>query len=685
MSTKRAKTALAALAILSVAGFGLPTETLAARTPSDKFVRISNNYMKAGITLPSSDYASLAKYDVLVLPAEAQIFNPDFFPTVRRLNPDIVILAYVPTKSYAQVWSDNPLDTLHPKLRARTNDAMRLRAPGGSILSVWPGTLSYNVSTGWSDALASFVAQDVMSSGAWDGIFYDETSATISWLNGGNVDVDNDGARDSAATADRLWKAGMIHLLKTTRDAIGPDAVIVTNGDSDPDLQPYVNGRMFETFPTPWEYDGSWATVMGNYLRLEGQVGYPPVFIINSNTGNTGARNDFRKMRFGLASTLMGDGFFQFDFGDQDHGQTWMYDEYSAYLGEPVGDARNLTGSTTPVKPGVWRRDFKNGTVLVNSTDQAMTVDLDGDFERLNGTQDPTTNNGEIASVITIPAQDGILMLRPLERVEGAGYRNGAFMRVLSNTGEVHRTGFFAYDDRQRGGVDLAEFRQTGAPSDVIVSTSGNRLNLYDAQGRLLRSVAPFGEGWNKGLTLGFGKTGGATYVAVGAGQGASPYARLYNERLEPVTDAFMAYDPRFHGGVNVGVGDLDGDGSPEIVTGAGAGGGPHVRVFGTDLAVKAQFFAYDPRFTGGVYVALGDVDGDGAQEIVTGPGFGGGPHVRVFNGRGEVENQFFAFDSKKRGGARVSVGDVDGDGRAEILAMTNDVFTLALVGANFL
>ena len=194
----------------------------------------------------------------------------------------------------------------------------------------------------------------------------------------------------------------------------------------------------------------------------------------------------------------------------------------------------------------------------------------------------------------------------------------------------------------------------------------------------MTRSVAPFGESWNKGLTIGYGKAGGRSYIAVGATSGNAPYARLYNDRLEPVTDAFLAYGEKFKGGVNVAVGDLDNDGSPDIVTGAGAGGGPHVRVFGLDQRVKSQFFAYNQKFTGGVFVAMGDVDGDGLQEVVTGPGFGGGPHVRVWNRFAEVKSQFFAFDSKKNGGARVSVGDLDGDGRVEILAMTNDVFTLA-------
>jgi hypothetical protein len=671
--------------VFAIGLLAFPARPAHALTAHDKFVRLSNNYMKAGITLPSSDYEKLAAYDVLVLPAEAQIFNPDFFPAVRRKNPDIVILAYVPTKSFAQVWSDNPADSLHRKLKARLDEAWRLRSPGGQILSVWPGTQTYNVSTGWNEALPRFVKEEVMSSGAWDGIFYDETSATISWLNDGQVDVNNDGAKDDPAQADRLWKEGMIRILKTTRELLGPGAVIVTNGDSDPDLQPHVNGRMFETFPTPWEWDGSWATVMNNYLRLHAQVGYPAVFLVNSNTGNTGNRNDFRKMRFGLASTLMGDGFFSFDHGDQDHGQLWLYDEYGAYLGKPVGQARNLTGQTSPVRPGVWRRDFQHGTVLVNSTDQAQTVDLGADFERLHGSQDPAVNNGEISDALTLPPQDGLILLRPLEQVREAGYRNGAFMRVLTNTGATSRNGFFAYDERQRGGIELAAFRPSAADSDVTVAAKGNRLELFDAQGRLLKTVFPFGEGWTKGLTLGVGKAGGRTYVAVGAAQGGEPLVRVYTEVLDPMVEAFHAYHPRFQGGVNVAVGDIDGDGSPDLATGAGAGGGPHVRVFGLDRAIKAQFFAYDRRFKGGVHVAVGDVDGDGAQEIVTGPGFGGGPHVRVFNRRGEIENQFFAFDSRKRGGTRVSTADVDGDGRAEILAMTSDVFTLAFGNRNLL
>src|SRR5258708_1085351 len=60
---------------------------------ADHFPRTADYYLKAGIGIPSSDEAALAKYDVIVLPAEAQVFNPNLFGDLRRANPNIVILA----------------------------------------------------------------------------------------------------------------------------------------------------------------------------------------------------------------------------------------------------------------------------------------------------------------------------------------------------------------------------------------------------------------------------------------------------------------------------------------------------------------------------------------------------------------------------------------------------------------
>src|SRR5262249_55120877 len=132
----------------------------------------------------------------------------------------------------------------------------------------------------------------------------------------------------------------------------------------------------------------------------------------------------------------------------------------------------------------------------------------------------------------------------------------------------------------------------------------------------------------------------------------------------------FLAYAPTFLGGVRVAVGDVNGDGVPDILTAPGAGGGPLVKVFsGTDLALLRSFDAYDEAFPGGLYVAAGDVNGDGRADIITAPDVGGGPLVRVFDGAsGVLTLAFNAYDPTFTGGVRVAAGDTNGDGKAEII-----------------
>lgn len=81
------------------------------------------------------------------------------------------------------------------------------------------------------------------------------------------------------------------------------------------------------------------------------------------------------------------------------------------------------------------------------------------------------------------------------------------------------------------------------------------------------------------------------------------------------------------------------------------------------------DFLAYPAAFLGGVFVAAGDVDADGRADIVTGPGSGGGPLVKAFGGVSGAEiRSFFAGDPTFVGGVRVASADVNTDGHAEII-----------------
>src|SRR5262249_5203988 len=135
------------------------------------------------------------------------------------------------------------------------------------------------------------------------------------------------------------------------------------------------------------------------------------------------------------------------------------------------------------------------------------------------------------------------------------------------------------------------------------------------------------------------------------------------------VLQSFYAFPVFFAGGVRVAAGDVNGDGAADIVTGAGAGGGPLVAVYnGATQALLQAYYALPPTFRGGVYVAAGVLYSDGLADVVVGAGAGAGPLVDIFNAAGRLVAQFYAYPTSFRGGVRVGTRDIVGNGRAEIL-----------------
>lgn len=171
------------------------------------------------------------------------------------------------------------------------------------------------------------------------------------------------------------------------------------------------------------------------------------------------------------------------------------------------------------------------------------------------------------------------------------------------------------------------------------------------------------------------------TLMIAGADHGAGAYVPIFDAANGEKVKTLIAYDPLFIGGARVAMGDVNGDGVNDFIVCAGPGGGPDCRIFdGVTTNQIRQFFVYDPRFIGGTWIATGDVDGDGKDELITGADAGGGPNVQVFKfsngssgGSGlipgdQVLFNFFAFDPRFIGGVRVGAGDIEGIGRADII-----------------
>lgn len=163
----------------------------------------------------------------------------------------------------------------------------------------------------------------------------------------------------------------------------------------------------------------------------------------------------------------------------------------------------------------------------------------------------------------------------------------------------------------------------------------------------------------------------GRSDIITGSDAGGAPIVRIFSgpggNFLETIDPMFGA---GFTGGVRVATGDVNNDGFADIITGAGPGGGPHVKVFsGQDFGLLREFDAFDDTFTGGIFVAAGDVNNDGIDDIVTGADAGRTPGVRIFDGlTNQLITEFLAYEPQFTGGVRVATADLNGDGFADIL-----------------
>ncbi|MBN9518679.1 DUF4394 domain-containing protein [bacterium] len=187
----------------------------------------------------------------------------------------------------------------------------------------------------------------------------------------------------------------------------------------------------------------------------------------------------------------------------------------------------------------------------------------------------------------------------------------------------------------------------------------------------------------------------GRAEVVVTPDQGGGPRVTIFSlaagGAVSVVANFLGIDDVNFRGGARTAVGDVNRDGTVDLVVAAGFLGGPRVAIFGgtTVLATPTRlvndFFAFPGtdamNLRNGAFVASGDVNADGFADLIFGGGPGGAPRVFILSGAlvsagnidgayaAPIANFFVAGNSTDRGGVRLSVVDADGDARADVAA----------------
>jgi len=638
------------------------------------YPRLANYFLKWSLT--DQEAQELSKWDLLILDMEVQVNSPAQLKRIRALNPNVIILAYITPEEILDDISSYNQASLRQTFASQLISGWYLHDTSGNRISNWPYTHLFNItdqappdSLGrrLNDYIPAFVAEKIYGSGLWDGVFYDNAWGDISWLNNGNLDFDDDGQAATAKEADALWSAGFKKIFSKTRELTGGQFIIVGNAHVYEGYQSLLNGMMLESFPSSWESGGHWLGSMETYWRLPTLNLSPTLSVLN-----VGDKNQFNYVhfRFGLASALLGDGYYSFDYDVTNHGQTRWYDEYNVNLGPAQSRAYNLSAgnSFTPAL-GLWRRDFKNGVAIVNSSAEEQTYVFDKEqLEKIKGDQDPGTNNGQRINYLKLAPQDGVVLLKRNTLITDVPFTNGYFYRVFNAAGEQVQTGFFSYLNGYPGEAELL-FTESVNQEQITLTADKGQAGIYN-NSQPQSVFKPFNNLYKGRMSLAAQVIGGQIQkILIGAGPGGGPQVRLFNASGR-VLASFFAYDKNSRGGVNAALGDVNGDGQLEIVTGPGPSPSltPLVKIFSLTGKELGSFSAYDQNFKGGVTIALGDVDGDGRAEIITSPGSGGGPQIRIFNAAGQVLDDWFAYDKSYHGGIKVTAADLNQDGRAEIL-----------------
>ncbi|MGH3913444.1 MAG: putative glycoside hydrolase, partial [Pseudonocardiaceae bacterium] len=307
--------------------------------------------------LPSPQ--TLARYDVVILDSEWDNRLPgDFFTTLRTLNPDVTLLAYVnvvdrpPRLGSPGQWADRyALWQFTSSTESRFPVQWLARSSDGTPVSEFADTTMTNLTDQaprvngqtFAEYAADWVVEQVWASGVWDGIFLDVWGDQIYGASRDRWDIDADGTDEPSSVIyglDRPWERGIDAAERILRDRM-PTAILVANADRTlRDGQ--LDGRVWESFADE-QADRDPLDDLRSYVSetAQGDHRRPGMALtISTQRAAPGSPEDLRRARFFLTGTLLQNGYWA-PMGP-DYGQLAAYDEPdggglgSGYLGYPI-------------------------------------------------------------------------------------------------------------------------------------------------------------------------------------------------------------------------------------------------------------------------------------------------------------------------------------------------------------
>ncbi len=369
---------------------------------------------------------AIAKLDIALI-ANFPGFTPGGAPLeaslkkIKALNPNTLIFGYVNAFELPDTVSSDAWNALREKLNSErwwlyahgtSGTAVRSNfgPKFGSInisLNTRPDS-SGNRSIEWMTKF--YVDNLAKPNPSMDGFFTDN----VVWRPRIDGDWNLDGTADAETDPkSAAWVRQGYARYFTLLNQMLPDKMQIANIDWGrreavyPELKGLPKGGLMEgLIGKSYSVEGwaGWNGLLAWYRKTMTAVSDPKLVIFNQS----GDINDFKSLRYGMATCLMDDGYFAFNELSKGYSGVAWFDEFDAKLGQATSEP-----PTSDWQKGVYRRDFQNGIALVNPKGNGtVTVTLEGDFRRLSGAREHTVNNGQVVRSVTLSDRDGIILMR---------------------------------------------------------------------------------------------------------------------------------------------------------------------------------------------------------------------------------------------------------------------------------
>lgn len=379
---------------------------------SNRYPRLANLWNDFA-TNPGTDF--VAGFDLHVVFGGAN--QASQAPDIRAVNPNAKVLLTthatygVPgiDSPATEWWYSQPDDPDYNCLLRNTQRAILL-------VAYWNHPM-YNMTVPYCRTILANLSIDAYLSPdqawgadlAYDGLYWDRLHDTIDWLST-DVDSNLDGQPDIPSDLNAAYQAGVQDFLTQVRARL-PHAILMGN-DAALIYSPWINGRNFET-QVAGLLDGApmtWTGVTQDYRTWADSgvaprttfIASSPELFYSSKFGylytnqmppamRAEAAASYSRMRYGLATALMGNGLFAYDYGPNGHGDRWWYDEYglpsSHGTTQPSTNTLPLRGYLGQVGSAPIMLDG-----VLHSTDQVINGNFNTGLNNWIGWVDPNSD-----------------------------------------------------------------------------------------------------------------------------------------------------------------------------------------------------------------------------------------------------------------------------------------------------